>query len=237
MRPYGNKPIMTPVNTPRLKIGLFGGSFDPVHEGHEHVCKVAHEMLGLDEVWMLVSPQNPLKANKSTDIQHRLAMCSLMAHPHNDWLHVIDETPYYTGQTIETLDALRAEYPEIDFVWIMGADNLVHFHEWSRWKEIIENHAIAIISRPGEGEQANESVAAKYAAGLKADNAEDLFAAQCGWYLIENELSEFESRTIRRAWRAGERNIRGLPAPVENYIAQHALYPDNPPQPATPRPA
>ncbi|MBI1327646.1 MAG: nicotinate (nicotinamide) nucleotide adenylyltransferase [Alphaproteobacteria bacterium] len=213
----------------RRKIGLFGGSFDPVHEGHEHVCRVAREKLGLDAVWVLVSPQNPLKKNKSTELHHRLAMCNLMTAPHADWLKVVDETPYYTSQTIDTLDALRAEYPDVDFVWIMGADNLVHFHEWARWQEIIDNHAIAIISRPGEGEQANESEAARHAASIRTDNADDLFKAHRGWYLIENELCEFESRKIRHAWRTGERNIKGLPQAVENYMVQNGLYPDNPP--------
>jgi nicotinate-nucleotide adenylyltransferase len=144
-----------PLAYPGMKIGLFGGSFDPAHEGHAHVAETALKRLGLDRVWWLVSPQNPLKA-KSSPLAQRLA--SARAHAHGHAMVVTDlEQRLGCAFTYQTLRALKRRYPGVDFVLIIGADNLASFKKWRRWREVATSVPVAVVSRPGVGARARLS--------------------------------------------------------------------------------
>jgi nicotinate-nucleotide adenylyltransferase len=138
-----------PLAYPGMKIGLFGGSFDPAHEGHAHVAETALKRLGLDRVWWLVSPQNPLKPKSSAFAKR---MKSAEAQAHGSRMLVTDlEMQLGCAFTFETLRALRRLYPGVHFYLVMGADNLANFRKWRNWREVAETVPVVIVSRPGVG--------------------------------------------------------------------------------------
>ena len=149
-----------PVANPGQTIGLLGGSFDPPHAGHVHITKAALKRFGLDRVWWLVSPGNPLKTNGPAPLAVRMqAAAALMQHPR---VTVTDiETQLGTRYTAQTLAALRRRYAGVRFVWLMGADNLAQFHRWQDWQWIMETVPIGVIARPGDRISARMSKAAK----------------------------------------------------------------------------
>lgn len=132
-----------------LKIGLLGGSFNPAHCGHVHVSDVALKRLGLDYVWWLVSPQNPLKPTIGmAPLENRMKWCGDEAL--NPRIRVMDiEAELGTRYTIDTLHALKARFRDVRFVWLMGSDNLKSFRKWRRWPEIFKTVPVAIVMRPG----------------------------------------------------------------------------------------
>ena len=130
-----------------MKIGLFGGSFDPAHSGHLHTAHTAMTRLGLDQVWWLVTPQNPLKP-KSAPLAGRMASVKKLIRGRR-MIATDIETRLGTQFSADTLDALRRRYPGVRFVWIMGADNIAGFHRWRRWREIFGALPIAIVARGG----------------------------------------------------------------------------------------
>ena len=133
-----------------LKIGLLGGSFNPAHEGHLHVADTAIKRLGLDYVWFLVAPQNPLKPVAGMmPLCHRLATARALTRG-NRRLVVSDfEQAIGSRYTIDTIRMLNVRFPLIRFVWLMGSDNLEQFHRWQRWQEIAARLPIAVVLRPG----------------------------------------------------------------------------------------
>jgi nicotinate-nucleotide adenylyltransferase len=133
---------------PGMRVGLFGGSFNPAHEGHAHVAETALQRLDLDRVIWLVSPQNPLKPSDETaDLAERMAGARAMAN--GPGMLVSDaETLLGSAYTIDTVRALKARFPGVKFVWIMGADSLATFHRWRGWTQIMREVPVAVISRP-----------------------------------------------------------------------------------------
>jgi nicotinate-nucleotide adenylyltransferase len=131
-----------------MKVGLYGGSFNPAHEGHAHVAETARRKLGLDRVIWLVSPQNPLKGRHETaDLAERMAGARALAT--GPGMIVSDlETRLGSAYTIDTVRALKARFPGVKFVWIMGADSLATFHRWRGWTQIMREVPVAVISRP-----------------------------------------------------------------------------------------
>lgn len=131
-----------------LCIGLFGGSFNPAHDGHRDLSLAALRQLGLDMVWWLVSPQNPLKSPAEMAPQaERLASAAREArHPR---VLVTDvETRLGTVYTAQTIRALRRRFPRARFVWLMGADNLATIHRWRDWQRIFADVPVAVFDRP-----------------------------------------------------------------------------------------
>ncbi|HYD19796.1 MAG TPA: nicotinate-nucleotide adenylyltransferase, partial [Patescibacteria group bacterium] len=119
-------------------VGLLGGSFNPAHDGHRHISLYALRLLGLDAVWWMVSPQNPLKSAKEmASLATRMA--GAIAASHHPKIHVTDiEQHLNTRYTADTLRALQARFPRTKFVWLMGTDNLRQFHRWQEWQEIFK---------------------------------------------------------------------------------------------------
>ncbi len=132
-----------------LRIGLLGGSFNPPHEGHLHVSEMALRRLGLDYVWWLVSPQNPLKSARDTaPIEKRLALAAKIVHGHRVIVSNAEQV-LGTRYTVDSVKALVQRFPEVQFVWLMGSDNLATFHRWKGWAEIVETLPVAVVMRPG----------------------------------------------------------------------------------------
>ena len=130
------------------RIGLFGGSFNPPHSGHAHVSRTAMRRLGLDAVWWLVTPGNPLKNHDELAPLHaRVRACSEIAV--DPRMHVTAwEALLGTAYTAQTIAALIQRRPDLRFVWIMGADNLAGFHRWQNWRDIVQQMPVAIVDRP-----------------------------------------------------------------------------------------
>ena len=130
--------------------GLLGGSFNPAHHGHRRISLFALEALGLDEVWWLVSPGNPLKEGSGdmAPLAARLASARRMARRAPIRPTAI-EARLGTRYTVDTLRALIRRYPRRRFIWLMGADNLGQFHQWREWRTIARIVPIAVIARPG----------------------------------------------------------------------------------------
>lgn len=138
-----------PLAYPGMRIGLFGGSFDPAHEGHAHVAETALKRLGLDRIWWLVTPQNPLKA-QSGAFEQRLQSARAMARGRK--MVVTDiEKRLDCRFTYETLRALKRLYPGVAFYLVMGADNLANFRKWRNWREVAAAVPVVVVSRPGAG--------------------------------------------------------------------------------------
>ena len=129
--------------------GLLGGSFNPAHGGHRRISLFAWRALGLDEVWWLVSPGNPLKPKAGmASLAARLASAQVQARRAPIRATAI-ERELGTRFTVDTLRALVRRYPRRRFVWLMGADNLAQFHRWRDWRGIARCMPIAVIARPG----------------------------------------------------------------------------------------
>ena len=143
------------------KIGLLGGSFNPAHRGHLHISNLALKHLDLDEIWWLVSPQNPLKPVEGmAPLAERLAQAAGVAqHSH---IRVTDiEASLGSRYTADTLVALKKRFPATRFIWLMGADNLKQIGRWERWTRIFQLAPIAVFARPAYSLPALGSVAAR----------------------------------------------------------------------------
>ena len=139
--------------------GLLGGSFNPAHRGHVHVSREAIRRLGLDEVWWLVSPGNPLKPKAGmAPLAARFASALEMARGQRIRPTAI-EGELGTVYTVDTLAALVRRFPKRRFIWLMGADNLAQFHLWRDWRSIAREVPIAVIARPGYDDDALAGVA------------------------------------------------------------------------------
>lgn len=207
------RPQMTrsglPIATPGMTIGLLGGSFDPAHGGHAHLTREALKRLGLDRVWWLVSPGNPLKPDPPAPMDERVARAKqVMDHPR---VIVTDiEARMGTRYTAETLARLKAIYPGVRFVWLMGADNLAQFHRWDRWDWIMRNVAVAVFARPGTRLAARGGRAAEeYACHRLPSEAARLLPGldAPAWVFLDMPLNTLSSSAIRARgdWTGGSK--------------------------------
>ena len=149
MTEIARRHLVMPHLQPGMTVGLFGGSFNPPHEGHLLVAKLALQRLGLDQLWWLVTPGNPLKSgNGLAPLAERLALSDTMAGDPRIRVTAIEKT-LGTAYTARTIRHIIRRNPAAHFVWIMGADNLGDFHRWQEWRRIAATVPIAVIDRPG----------------------------------------------------------------------------------------
>lgn len=142
-------------------MGVLGGSFNPAHEGHLHVARLALQRLRLDQVWLLVSPGNPLKSSHGmATASERLESAQGIADGRRIVATAV-EAHLNTSYTFDTLKALRLRFPRIRFVWVMGADNLVQLPRWQRWTGIAETMPFAVMPRPTYNQRALSGQAAQ----------------------------------------------------------------------------
>ncbi len=153
-------------------IGILGGSFNPPHKGHLHISLMALKRIGLDEVWWLVTPGNPLKDHSELNpLTLRVDHASRLIGDPRIRVSTFEADNGYT-YTADTLDALANRYPDASLVWLMGADNLAGFHRWERWRDIFNSCPIAVFDRPGYATKALASPAAKIFAHDRIDDAD-----------------------------------------------------------------
>lgn len=188
-----------PYARPGQTIGLLGGSFDPPHAGHVHITREALKRFGLDRVWWLVSPGNPLKPRGPAPMRARIAAAQqLMQHPR---VQVTDiEAQLQTRATADTVAALTALYPGVRFVWLMGADNLAQFHHWQDWRAIMDSVPVGVLARPGERISARMSPAARiYAPYRISGRASQLLgrADAPAWCFVNVPMVDLSSTAIR----------------------------------------
>jgi len=152
--------LRLPQTADHMTVGLMGGSFDPAHHGHVHSTKEALKRFGLDQVWWLVSPGNPLKPDAPAALVRRMCHArALMAHPR---VVISDlEARIKTRYTADTLRHLTKARPRVRFVWLMGADNLVQLHRWQDWRWIMDHVPVGVLARPGQRLAALTSPAAQ----------------------------------------------------------------------------
>lgn len=132
-----------------MAVGLFGGSFNPPHEGHLLVAEIAMRRLGLDQLWWMITPGNPLKSRSElASLSDRIAMSERMIKDPRIKVTAFEQS-LSGSYTADTLAHVKARNPHIHFVWIMGADSLKSFHLWQKWQEIAATFPIAVIDRPG----------------------------------------------------------------------------------------
>jgi len=189
-------------------VGLLGGSFDPAHDGHVRITKAALELFGLDRVWWLVSPSNPLKTRSPAPMEARLtAACTVMQHPRVDVTDI--ETQLGTRYTAQTIAALQRDYRGVRFVWLMGADNLVQFHRWKDWHHIMTRVPVGILARPDDRVSARMSKAARVYRANRLIGRESVLLGRAQapvWSFANLPMSVASSSAIRAAgkWNRGE---------------------------------
>lgn len=188
------------------KTGLFFGSFNPIHNGHLMIANYLVEFTDLEQIWFVVSPQNPLKEKASLAPDYdRLEMVR----------RAVDDDPRFRvsdiemhlprpSYTIHTLTYLSEKYPERQFVLIVGGDNLQYFHKWKNPEQILEQYLLYVYARPG------------FSGGE--------YAGHPSVTLVEAPLIEISSSFIREALRAGHDVRYFLPPPVYQYIMKEGLY-------------
>jgi nicotinate-nucleotide adenylyltransferase len=190
-----------PFARPGQVIGLLGGSFDPAHRGHVHITKEALRRFGLDRVWWLVSPGNPLKAEGPAPLDRRMHRAKeVMQHPRVDITDI--EAQLGTRYTAATLQEMMRIYPGVRFVWLMGADNLTQFDQWKDWHWIMNSVPVGVLARPGDRISARTSKAAQIyrAARIRGRNSHLLGVAKVpAWCFVNMPMVDQSSTALRAA--------------------------------------
>ena len=188
-----------PFAAPGQVVGLLGGSFDPAHAGHAHITREALKRFGLDRVWWLVSPGNPLKSRGPAPLEDRLVRArTVMRHPRVEITGI--EAQLGTRYTAQTLRHLRRLYPEVRFVWLMGADNLAQLHLWQDWQTIMETVPVGVLARPGQRISARVSRAAAHYAAYRIPGrfSQMLGRAEApAWCFVNVPMVDLSSTEIR----------------------------------------
>ncbi|SOC02828.1 nicotinate-nucleotide adenylyltransferase [Rhodobacter maris] len=187
------------------RIGLLGGSFDPAHEGHAHITREALRRFGLDRVWWLVSPGNPLKARGPAPMATRLRQARRVMRDPKVVVSGL-EAELGTRHTAQTLARLTALYPGVQFVWLMGADNLAQFDRWEGWRRILALVPVGVLARPGHRMVAGQARAARIFAHARLDAGRARllpFARRPAWCFVQMPMSDLSSSAIRAGggWR------------------------------------
>lgn len=178
-----------------MRVGLFGGSFNPAHDGHAHVAETALIRLGLDRVIWLVSPQNPLKGSPEP-LEDRIARTAEFAQGPS-MIASGAEMLLGSAYSIETIRGLKARHPGVRFVWVMGADNLASFHRWRGWTQIFRELPIAVVARPHVELKALTSAAARRFAAARVAPGALLQSRPPAWAYLSAPLNYLSSTALR----------------------------------------
>lgn len=188
-----------------MQVGLFGGSFNPPHAGHELVADIALRRLSLDQLWWIVTPGNPLKSTRElAPLAERIRLSEKVAHDPRIKVTAF-EAAYHVRYTADTLALVHAKNPGVDFVWIMGADSLRDFHHWERWRQIMLTFPIAVIDRPGATLSFLSSLAAKTFDYARVDERDAPRLARMkapAWTFVHGPRSVLSSTAIRNGAKA-----------------------------------
>ncbi len=204
-------PVKLPPHGRHMRIGLFGGTFNPAHDGHFLVSTTALKRLGLDRVWWIVTPGNPLKSHAELPGQaERIALARRIArHPRIEITGF--EAEIGTRYTADTIDYLKRRCPGVNFVWLMGADNLAQFHHWQNWQKIARSVPIAVIDRPGSTLTAASSKTAKRFLRRRLDETDAKIITRSkkpAWIFLHGPRSELSSTALRNQTKTVTRSPR-----------------------------
>ena len=219
-------PALSP---PPHRVGLLGGSFNPAHGGHRRISLFARQALGLDAVWWLVSPGNPLKPTAGmAPLAARLASALGMAR-RAPIVPTAIERELGTVYTVDSLRALQRRYPQIDFVWLMGSDNLAQLHRWRDWRRLARTMPIAVIARPGYDGAAAASPAAAWLGRYRRSAAS--LKHRAGWSApalihLRFDPDPRSATAIRRVDPDWARGFAGRA--VRDPLTHHPVNPDTP---------
>lgn len=185
-----------------LRVGLLGGSFNPPHEGHLHISRIALRMLKLDAVWWLVTPGNPLKdPHLYEPLQDRLSASENMLRNEPRMLATDIEYALGTYRTYDTLLALRRTFYNTDFVFLMGSDSAQGFHKWYRWRQIPDLVALGILGRPPAqnlGRSSPLKISDLDHQDLSRAESKPLIPGKCYW-MNNHPLQTLSSTEIRKS--------------------------------------
>ena len=190
-----------------MKVGILGGSFNPIHIGHAILANYITQYTDIEQLWLMVSPQNPLKSEmpQSYDV-HRLAMAELVASKcENVITSGFEFTLPKPSYTVDTLKALREKFPQHEFVLVIGADNWQNFDKWKDWQEILYKHNVMVYPRMG------------YEIVISEDLCERVIK-------IDSPIIEISSTYIREHLENGKNMSFFLPKDVYCYIIKNDLY-------------
>ena len=181
------------------KIGLLGGSFDPPHKGHLFISIESKKILKLDEIWWLITPQNPLKISKPATYFERVNNCKKITL--NFPINVKEiEKDISSDYSYKTISYILNHYKNIKFFWLMGADNLINFHKWEKWQKILNDMSIVIFKRHGYNNKALKSITAQKYKNSRINYSKfklDDFNIVPSWLFVENKEIKISSTEIR----------------------------------------
>ncbi len=186
---------------PGTRIGLLGGSFNPPHQGHKLISEIALKQLQLDKVWWLVSPGNPLKSHDNLASLHARVNAAKQMKKNKHIKVTAFEASLPTNYTAHTIKFLKRRYHGVHFVWLMGADNLLSFHKWQHWQDIVMTIPIAVLDRPNYHLAAMASQTAhKFKRHQKDQRAAKYLANQRppAWTYLTHKLSNLSSTELRQ---------------------------------------
>ena len=181
------------------RIGLLGGSFDPPHKGHLFISLEAKKILKLDEIWWIVTPQNPLKISKPATYKERIKNCKNITRNFPIKIKEI-EKQIDSDYSYKTINYILNHYKNIKFFWLIGSDNLISFHKWQNWQKIFNNISIVIFRRHGYNINALKSIASKKFINNKIVGSDfniEEFNNLPSWVFVENKEIKISSSDIR----------------------------------------
>ncbi len=194
--------LRLPPAPPGQRIGLFGGSFDPPHEGHLLVARVVLRRLRLDRLWWIVTPGNPLKDHgRLAPLSERVALSRALVGGDRRIVVTAFEAAHRIRYTADTLELVTSRRPNARFVWIMGADSLRSFHRWQDWKRIAAMMPLAVVDRPGSTLSVLSSPAALRLEGQRIPERDAARLASLdppAWVFLTGPRSAQSSTTLRR---------------------------------------
>ena len=180
-------------------IGLLGGSFDPPHKGHLYISVEAKKILNLDEIWWLVTPQNPLKISRPASYKERIYNCKLVTRGYPIKISEL-ENKINSKYTYQTLSYIKNHYKNIKFFWLMGADNFINFHQWEKWRQIFDDISIVVFKRYGYNNNALKSITKKTFTHFEVKKQPigiSNFLSKPSWTWINNREVKISSSEIR----------------------------------------
>ena len=181
-------------------IGLLGGSFDPPHKGHLYISLEAKKILKLDDIWWLVTPQNPLKVNRPASYSERIKNCKLIIKNQPIKIKEI-EKKINSKFSYQTIKYLNKHYKNINFFWLMGADNLINFHKWQNADKIFNEIPIVVFRRYGYNNKALKSYTSNVYKNFRINNNIlhiKNFKELPAWTIIKNKEIRVSSTEIRK---------------------------------------
>jgi len=192
-----------------MAVGLFGGSFNPPHEGHLLIARDALRALKLDQLWWMVTPGNPLKDHSGlAPLPERIRLSEALVDDPRIKVTAF-EAAHAIRYSADTVELVLSKNPDADFVWVMGADSLSTFHKWERWDYIVGAIPMAVYDRPGSSLSLHESVMAQKFPAARVDEADAALLARMqppAWTFIHGPRSPLSSTALRKAAKRGDKN-------------------------------